>query len=120
MFVEGKRRDAKGRETLVRYCLRPALSAERLSILRDGSIALRCKYSIRGKTHSLRGAEIGREAIRDRAALGAHRLAWTTCHQGLGNQLIEPLPANSNAGEGAVRRRDRLGGALRYCYRDAA
>ena len=41
-------------------------------------------------------------------------------HQGLGNQLIEPLPANSNAGEGAVRRRERLGGVLNYFYRDAA
>lgn len=43
--------DTKGRETLVRYCLRPAISAERLSILGDGSIALRCKYTIGGKTH---------------------------------------------------------------------
>jgi hypothetical protein len=34
--------------------------------------------------------------------------------------LIEPLPANSNAGEGAVRRRERLGGVLSYFYRDAA
>jgi len=41
-------------------------------------------------------------------------------HQGIGNQLIEPLPANSNAGEGAVRRRERLGGVLNYFYRDAA
>jgi len=41
-------------------------------------------------------------------------------HQGLGNQLIEPLPANSNAIEGAVRRRERLGGVLSYYYRAAA
>jgi putative transposase len=41
-------------------------------------------------------------------------------HQGLGNQLIEPLPANTNAGEGAVRRRERLGGVLNYYDRDAA
>jgi len=30
-------------------------------------------------------------------------------HQGLGNQLIEPLPTNTNASEGAVRRRELLG-----------
>ena len=41
-------------------------------------------------------------------------------HQGLGNQPIEPVPANTNAGEGTVRRRERLGGVLNYFYRDAA
>jgi hypothetical protein len=35
------------------------------------------------------------------------------------NQIIEPLPANSNAGEGAVRQRERIGGVLRY-YREGA
>ena len=41
-------------------------------------------------------------------------------HQGLGNELIEPIPANTNSGEGVVRRRVRLGGVLSYYYRDAA
>ena len=41
-------------------------------------------------------------------------------HQGLGNELIEPIAANTNAGEGVVRRRERLGGLLSYYYRDAA
>jgi len=41
-------------------------------------------------------------------------------HQGLGNQLIEALPANTSAGEGTVRRRQRLGGVLNYYDRDAA
>jgi hypothetical protein len=41
-------------------------------------------------------------------------------HQGLGNHLIEPLPANTNAGDGAVQRRERLGGVLTYLYWDAA
>jgi hypothetical protein len=41
-------------------------------------------------------------------------------HQGLGNELIEQLPANMNAGEGPVRRRVRLGGVLSYYYRAAA
>jgi transposase InsO family protein len=41
-------------------------------------------------------------------------------HQGLGNRLIEPLVANTNLGEGRVRRRERLGGVLNYYYREAA
>ncbi|MBK7584879.1 MAG: hypothetical protein IPI67_32405 [Myxococcales bacterium] len=40
-------------------------------------------------------------------------------HQGLGNALIERPSANSN-GARAIRCRDRLGGILRYYYRDAA
>jgi putative transposase len=40
-------------------------------------------------------------------------------HQGLGNQRIAPEPEGSRPG-GAVVRRDRLGGLLRYYYRDAA
>ena len=44
--------DRKGRERLVRYCLRPAISNERLVILRDGSIAYKTKYQMRrGKSH---------------------------------------------------------------------
>jgi len=43
--------DRKGRKQLVRYCLRPAIANERLSILKDGSIAYLCKYPTRGKTH---------------------------------------------------------------------
>src|SRR5664279_3816136 len=41
-------------------------------------------------------------------------------HQGLGNRLIEPRPANTNAGQGRVRRRERVGGVLSYYYRTAA
>ena len=45
--------DRKGREKLARYCLRPGLALERLSILRDGSIAYRLKQARRrgGATH---------------------------------------------------------------------
>ena len=40
-------------------------------------------------------------------------------HQGLGNRIIMPDPAYiGNTGE--VRRRERLGGTLKYYYRDAA
>ena len=41
-------------------------------------------------------------------------------HQGLGNRLIEPRPANTNASQGRVRRRERVGGVLSYYYRAAA
>jgi hypothetical protein len=41
-------------------------------------------------------------------------------HQGLGNRLLRPLAANTNAGEGPVKRRRRLGGLLSYYYREAA
>ena len=41
-------------------------------------------------------------------------------HQGLANELIEPIPANTNAGEGVVRRRARLGGLLSYYHREVA
>ena len=40
-------------------------------------------------------------------------------HQGLDNELLTPPPANSNTG-GAIRCRERLGGTLRFYYRDAA
>ena len=40
-------------------------------------------------------------------------------HQGRGNQLIAPERALSQQG-GVIVRRDRLGGLLRYYYRDAA
>ena len=39
-------------------------------------------------------------------------------HQGLGNKIIEP--DFSSDGEGEVQCRQRLGGLLRYYYRDAA
>ena len=38
-------------------------------------------------------------------------------HQGLGNELIEPL---GEPGQGRVGCRERLGGRLRYYYRRAA
>jgi hypothetical protein len=41
-------------------------------------------------------------------------------HQGLGNRLIEPSAANTNAGQGRIRRRERVGGLLNFYYREAA
>ncbi len=40
-------------------------------------------------------------------------------HQGLENKIIEP-EFGGRAGEGEVNCRERLGGLLRYYYRDAA
>jgi hypothetical protein len=40
-------------------------------------------------------------------------------HQGLTNQLITPEP-DFGSQTGQIRRRERLGGLLRYYYRDAA
>jgi len=40
-------------------------------------------------------------------------------HQGLGNELLTPVPANTSA-SGPVKCRERLGGTLRYYYREAA
>jgi putative transposase len=40
-------------------------------------------------------------------------------HQGLGNELLAPLPANRNA-SGPISCRERLGGTLKFYYRDAA
>ena len=40
-------------------------------------------------------------------------------HQGLANELLSPLPANSNTG-GSIQCRERLGGVLKYYYREAA
>ena len=40
-------------------------------------------------------------------------------HQGLGNKLLTPPPANSNTG-GSIQCRERLGGVLKYYYREAA
>ena len=40
-------------------------------------------------------------------------------HQGLDNELLSPLPANSNA-VGSIQCRERLGGILNYYCREAA
>jgi hypothetical protein len=40
-------------------------------------------------------------------------------HQGLGNRLIIPDGIHTGS-KGAIRRRERLGGMLNYCYREAA
>jgi len=45
--------DRKGREQRVRYCLRPAIAHERLSILKDGSVAYLCKDPNRGRSHRI-------------------------------------------------------------------
>ena len=73
---------------------------------------------------------IKEEALKQIVILGEHALYYTIQqylahyhaernHQGLANQLITPETAlQSHSGQ--VRCRDRLGGLLRYYYRDAA
>jgi hypothetical protein len=39
--------------------------------------------------------------------------------QGLHNELLTPLPANSSV-DGPIKCRERLGGMLSYYYREAA
>ncbi len=45
--------DDEGRERLARYCCKPVLSLQRLSLLDDGRIAYRTKYPRRGATHRI-------------------------------------------------------------------
>ena len=45
--------DRKGRERLVRYCTRPPLAMERLSVLRDGSVAYKLKYGSKRRSHRI-------------------------------------------------------------------
>ena len=40
-------------------------------------------------------------------------------HQGLGNQLLTPVPVETKP-DGAVQRKQRLGGTLSYYYSNAA
>jgi hypothetical protein len=42
-----------GREKIARYCSRPSISLERLSLLDDGRVAYRVRHSRRGETHRL-------------------------------------------------------------------
>jgi transposase InsO family protein len=41
-------------------------------------------------------------------------------HQGKGNVVLMPAPYQGTECEGSIRRRERLGGLLKYYYRDAA
>jgi transposase InsO family protein len=73
---------------------------------------------------------IKEEALSQMVILGEGALSYTIQqyvshyhaernHQGLANQLIAPEPGLESH-RGRVRRRDRLGGLLRYYYRDVA
>jgi transposase InsO family protein len=73
---------------------------------------------------------IKEEALAQMVLLGERSLAYAVQqylvhyhternHQGLGNVRITPAPAN-DVEHGRVTHRDRLGGLLRYYYRDAA
>ena len=59
-----------------------------------------------------------RHLIREFAA----RYHTVRYHQGLGSQIIMPMPSpgNDNASQGAIGCRSRLGGLLNYYRREAA
>ena len=51
-------------------------------------------------------------------ALNGKKVRFERPHQGLGGALIQP--ANNQAADGPVMRRERFGGLLNYYYRKAA
>ena len=61
---------------------------------------------------------IGEESLRRAVAQFCEHYHFERNHQGLGNRIIDP--DSGSGGEGEVQCRERLGGLLRYYYRDAA
>jgi putative transposase len=61
----------------------------------------------------------GEKSLRRALTEFTHHYHTERNHQGLGNNLIEP-GAELGYSEGDAQCRDRLGGMLRYYYRDAA
>ena len=83
------------------------------------SYAERWVRSIRGECLS-RVIPLGEGHLRRTIEAYVAHYHWERNHQGLGNRLIEPLAANTNAPQGRIRRRERVGGVLSYYYRAAA
>jgi putative transposase len=61
----------------------------------------------------------GEESLRKAVAEFVTHYHLERNHQGLGNRLLAPLPAELNT-TGTIQRRQRLGGLLNYYYRQAA
>jgi putative transposase len=62
---------------------------------------------------------LGEKHLRRTIASYAEHYHLERNHQGLGNRLIDPIAANTNSGEGRIRRRQRVGGLLSYYHRAA-
>lgn len=62
---------------------------------------------------------VGEKYLRDTIASYVDHDHRERNHQGLGNRLIEPIAANTDAGKGRISRRQRVGGLLSYHYRAA-
>jgi hypothetical protein len=92
--------DRKGRERLVRNCLRPPIAMERFSILRDGSIAQLTKYPRGRATHRVMS---GIECMARLAALVPPRFALWRYHGVLApaspwrSRVVPHSPATTNA-----------------------
>ena len=81
------------------------------------AVAERCVLSVR--TECLRRViPLGEKHLRTTLAAYIEHYHLERNHQGLGNELLTPLPANSNA-DGPIHCRERLGGVLNYYYRAA-
>jgi putative transposase len=63
---------------------------------------------------------LGEKHLRETIASYLDHYHMERNHQGLGNRLIEPIAANTNAGQGRILRRQRVGGLLNYYHRKAA
>jgi putative transposase len=63
---------------------------------------------------------LGEQHLRNTIASYVDHYHMERNHQGLGNRLIDPVAANTNAGKGRIRRRQRVGGLLNFYYRAAA
>ena len=63
---------------------------------------------------------LGEQQLRNTIASYVDHYHMERNHQGLGNQPIDPVAANTNAGKGRIRRCQRVGGLLNYYYRAAA
>jgi putative transposase len=78
------------------------------------------RFTLSAKTECLcRMIPLGRQHLELMLAEYLERYHRERNHQGLGNRLIEELPANRNS-TGPVRWRERLGGILKFYHREAA
>jgi len=125
-FLRGKRYLILDRDPLYTRVFRSTLAASGVKVVRLPSRspnlnAFSERFVLSVKSECLdRVIPLGERHLRHlRAEYVAHYHTERN-HQSLGNELIEPIPANTNAGGGVVRRRARLGGLLSYYYREAA
>jgi Integrase core domain len=125
-FLRGKRYLILDRDPLYTRVFRSTLAASGVKVVRLPSRspnlnAFSERFVLSVKSECLdRVIPLGERHLRHLLAEYVAHYHTERNHQSLGNELIEPIPANTNAGGGVVRRRARLGGLLSYYYREAA